>query len=172
MRNLLEHLGYSIRGDTCKHMDFALKQGHPRTETTVISAPFIAYLFQPYDLRLRHCPLLHRPLSFYTLSPPHSNPMADLYPPSYQNRHHQQYHRHPDHYPHISYSSQPVPGSASSNDSSEDVQEPPTAKAVDSQPATKSESKPQATFLTKLYAYVLLSFNCGGVKLTRSPQSS
>src|ERR1700728_1824921 len=75
-----------------------------------------------YDLRLRHCPLLH-PLSL-VLSPstfippflPHRtvdkvflfplvrswspsqlfDQMADLYPPSYTNRQHQSYHRHPD----------------------------------------------------------------------------
>jgi hypothetical protein len=95
--------------------------------------------------------------------------MADLYPPSYANRQHQSYHnRHAEtlssqqqqSYNQMGYSSQPVSGSGhsgSSNDSSEDAQEPTTAKALDSHPAPKSESKPQATFLTKLYAYVLSS---------------
>ena len=95
--------------------------------------------------------------------------MADLYPSSYaNNRQHQSYHRHADPVPSYSqmgYPSQPVPGSGhsgSSNDSSEDVQEPTTAKALDSQPAPKSETKPQATFLTKLYAYVLVCFEVLG----------
>jgi hypothetical protein len=49
--------------------------------------------------------------------------------------------------------------SGSSNDSSEDVQEPATAKLQqDSQPPPKSDTKPQATFLTKLYAYVSIPF--------------
>ena len=91
--------------------------------------------------------------------------MADLYPPSYANRQHQSYHNRHDtiqqqqqqqSYNQLTYPSQPVPGSGhsgSSNDSSEDVQEPSTTKAQqDSQPTQKSESKPQATFLTKLYA--------------------
>jgi hypothetical protein len=89
--------------------------------------------------------------------------MADLYPPSYTNRQHQTYHRHADpissqqqqSYSQMGYASQPAGHSGSSNDSSEDVQESTTAKLQDSQPVQKSESKPQATFLTKLYAYVL-----------------
>lgn len=94
--------------------------------------------------------------------------MADLYPPSYASRQQQQpYHRqsdvvlpqqHQPSYSQMGYTSQQVSGSghSSSNDSSEDVQEPTTAKALDSQPTQKTESKPQATFLTKLYACVPL----------------
>lgn len=99
--------------------------------------------------------------------------MADLYPPPYR-----QYHRHLDSIPsHQSYSqmgypSHPAVGSGSSNGSSEDVQEPTTAKAQDSLPPQKSETKPQATFLTKLYAYVFVFGSWLPEKLTRWWQSA
>ncbi|KAG5637058.1 hypothetical protein H0H81_005970 [Sphagnurus paluster] len=83
--------------------------------------------------------------------------MADLYPPSYSSR--PSYPRAPD-----SYSSNNAPyppqvitsqHSGSSTSSSEDIQDQPPspAKSTDNQPQ-KTESKPQATFLTKLYAQV------------------
>ncbi|KAJ7095222.1 HSF-type DNA-binding-domain-containing protein [Mycena belliarum] len=74
--------------------------------------------------------------------------MADLYPPSYHPR---PYHRQ-DSYPHQSY---PVPAhhdqdESSSADDAHD-QPPSPSKSPEQQPQ-KSETKPQATFLTKLYA--------------------
>lgn len=77
--------------------------------------------------------------------------MADLYPPSYPPR---AYHRQQDQYPH-----QPYPmshhHSGSSNGSADDAhdQPPSPSKSPEQQPQ-KSETKPQATFLTKLYASV------------------
>ncbi|CAA7259526.1 unnamed protein product [Cyclocybe aegerita] len=70
--------------------------------------------------------------------------MADLYPPSYEPRH--------------QYSPQPYPPQimsqhpSSGNSSGDDHDPPPSpSKSSDHQPP-KSEAKPQATFLTKLYA--------------------
>lgn len=59
-------------------------------------------------------------------------------------------------YPQMTYASQPISGTGSSNGSSEDVQDSLTAKATatDSPPNQKTDAKPQATFLTKLYACV------------------
>ncbi|KAJ8698116.1 hypothetical protein PTI98_004859 [Pleurotus ostreatus] len=89
----------------------------------------------------------------------HHLPMADLYPPSsYQQRHHA--------YPQISTSSLPVysqPMSAhhsgSSNSSDESLHDQPQTPSKQQQQDPqgpqqnqKTESKPQATFLTKLYA--------------------
>ncbi|KAJ6599229.1 HSF-type DNA-binding-domain-containing protein [Mycena vulgaris] len=75
--------------------------------------------------------------------------MADLYPPSYPPR---SYHRQPDQYPHQPY---PMPHhhSGSSNGSADEAhdQPPSPSKSPEQQPQ-KSETKPQATFLTKLYA--------------------
>ncbi|KAJ7047532.1 HSF-type DNA-binding-domain-containing protein [Mycena alexandri] len=73
--------------------------------------------------------------------------MADLYPPSYPPR---SYHRIPDQYPHQPY---PMPHhhSGSSNGSNDDQEPPSPSKSPDQQPQ-KQETKPQATFLTKLYA--------------------
>lgn len=83
--------------------------------------------------------------------------MADLYPPSYSNR---SYQRHADqNYPSngLVYPPQVIASqhSGSSTGSSEDThdQPPSPAKSSDQQPQ-KSETKPQATFLTKLYAHV------------------
>ncbi|KAJ7086725.1 HSF-type DNA-binding-domain-containing protein [Mycena epipterygia] len=75
--------------------------------------------------------------------------MADLYPPSYPPR---AYHRHPDQYPHQPYQ-MPHHHSGSSNGSADDAhdQPPSPSKSPEQQPQ-KSETKPQATFLTKLYA--------------------
>ena len=58
--------------------------------------------------------------------------MADLYPHSYDNRY-QQY----------------TPSNDDSNNDS-----PPTPPKSSDHQQSKSETKPQATFLTKLYAYV------------------
>lgn len=59
-------------------------------------------------------------------------------------------------YSQMSYGSQQISDPASSNGSSEDVQDTLAAKApaTDSLPSQKTEAKPQATFLTKLYACV------------------
>jgi len=92
--------------------------------------------------------------------------MQDLYAPSYphQQPHRHQWPRHSDHsYPHINtnaplYPQQPSANahSSSSNDSPTD-DTGSTLKVHEQQqpPPQKSESKPQATFLTKLYASVL-----------------
>lgn len=95
--------------------------------------------------------------------------MADIYSSSY-SRPQQPYHRHTDPqqqqpYSHMAYSQQQQVTSSghstSSNVSSDDAQEPQTAKASDSQPPSqKAETKPQATFLTKLYACVSNSTVC------------
>ncbi|KAF9484006.1 hypothetical protein BDN70DRAFT_873157 [Pholiota conissans] len=61
--------------------------------------------------------------------------MADLYPPTYSQRS----------YPNLYMSA------ASSNNSDDDQPPPSPAKSVDHQPP-KSDPKPQATFLTKLYS--------------------
>ncbi|KAF8165160.1 HSF-type DNA-binding-domain-containing protein [Crassisporium funariophilum] len=86
--------------------------------------------------------------------------MADLYPPSYSAR--QPYHRHPDDhqqqynpsplqvYPPQLMNSQPSGSSNNSSDENHD-QPPSPSKSSDHQPP-KTEAKPQATFLTKLYA--------------------
>ncbi|KAJ7742427.1 HSF-type DNA-binding-domain-containing protein [Mycena maculata] len=74
--------------------------------------------------------------------------MADLYPPSYQQP--RAYNR--DQYPHQPY---PIPHhhSGSSNGSADDPQDrPPSPSKSPEQQPQKSETKPQATFLTKLYA--------------------
>lgn len=63
--------------------------------------------------------------------------MADLYPPSYSPR--QSYHPH-----------NIMSGSSISSDENHDS---PSKSPSDHQPP-KSDAKPQATFLTKLYAYV------------------
>ena len=57
-------------------------------------------------------------------------------------------------YSQMSYSAQTMSGPGSSNGSSEDVHETIASKApaADSLPTQKTEAKPQATFLTKLYA--------------------
>ncbi|KAG1715921.1 hypothetical protein ID866_1210 [Astraeus odoratus] len=95
--------------------------------------------------------------------------MQDLYAPSY---HHQQQHHHPrsqwsrhaDHpYPHINtnaplYPQQPSANAHSSSSNDSPTEESPphgsTLKVHEQQqpPPQKTESKPQATFLTKLYA--------------------
>ncbi|KAJ8495904.1 hypothetical protein ONZ45_g12674 [Pleurotus djamor] len=103
---------------------------------------------------------LHPPFSLTSIisssssSPSSSSLMADLYPPSSYPRHHS--------YPNINTQlpvfSQPVSAnhSGSSNASSDDnnhEQPPSPSKSPnDQQQSQKSESKPQATFLTKLYA--------------------
>ncbi|RDB22508.1 hypothetical protein Hypma_010380 [Hypsizygus marmoreus] len=83
--------------------------------------------------------------------------MADLYPPSYVSRNYQ---RHPDsiasQYPQnpVVYPPQVIASqhSGSSTSSEENHDAPPSpAKNQDAQ-SQKAESKPQATFLTKLYA--------------------
>jgi hypothetical protein len=92
--------------------------------------------------------------------------MADLYIPS------RSYHRHPDPIPsqqqqqqpysqlnnsQLPYSPQIITShqSGSSNGSSDDVHDHPPTKSPDQQQHTqKTETKPQATFLTKLYAFV------------------
>ncbi|KAG8218368.1 HSF-type DNA-binding-domain-containing protein [Butyriboletus roseoflavus] len=81
--------------------------------------------------------------------------MQDLYAPSYQPPR-PQWSRHTDHqYPQISTAQPPLYPPSSPNDSPNDDPSPqPPIKSHDQhqhQP-TKSESKPQATFLTKLYA--------------------
>ncbi|KAJ7179829.1 HSF-type DNA-binding-domain-containing protein [Mycena crocata] len=82
--------------------------------------------------------------------------MADLYPPSYPPR---AYHRHQDPYPHQPYPP-PHHHSGSSNGSADDAhdQPPSPSKSPEQQPQ-KSETKPQATFLTKLYALLERSEN-------------
>ncbi|KAK7061582.1 AGC/RSK protein kinase [Favolaschia claudopus] len=68
--------------------------------------------------------------------------MADLYPPAYPQR---SYHR--DHY------SYPMSHSGSSNGSQDDNNDnPPPSPSKSPDHPQKSDSKPQATFLTKLYA--------------------
>ena len=86
----------------------------------------------------------HSPISF---------PMADLYPSSYSSR---SYNRHiPHQYPSNVYPPQQLSSqhSASSAGSSDENHDPPPspAKSTDQQ---KPDPKPQATFLTKLYAQV------------------
>ena len=76
-------------------------------------------------------------------------PMADLYPPPHSRTRHDDY---------ILYNNI-MPHSASSNSGSDDSHNEPNSppkSPPDHQPP-KPDSKPQATFLTKLYAYVLLS---------------
>lgn len=133
----------------------------------------------PFTL-VRRSPFLHRthlylvhfhstssPVSLRARLPIHHPSMADLYPPSYSPRTHQSYNRHPDQQ---QYSTQLNPSglvyppqlmasqhSGSSNGSSEEIhdQPPSPSKSPDQQPP-KSETKPQATFLTKLYACVVV----------------
>ncbi|TFK76079.1 hypothetical protein BDN72DRAFT_831521 [Pluteus cervinus] len=99
--------------------------------------------------------------------------MADLYPPSYSPRTHQpqSYHRHPDQQSPQQQQSQQYANQAngsglvyppqlitsqhsgSSNGSSEENHDqPPSPSKSNDQQTPKSETKPQATFLTKLYA--------------------
>lgn len=95
--------------------------------------------------------------------------MADLYPSSYSTRSHPSYHRHPESVPPqqqysqinsaLVYPPQILSShhSGSSNGSSEENHEQSTVKSsTEQQQPQKTESKPQATFLTKLYAFVLL----------------
>ena len=72
--------------------------------------------------------------------------MADLYPPSYSPR--QSYHPH-----HLMSSS-----SNNSSDENHDQPQSPSKSPSDHQPP-KSDAKPQATFLTKLYAYASSLWN-------------
>jgi hypothetical protein len=114
-----------------------------------------------------------------SLRPAQFDTMAELYPPSYASR--QAYHRHTDPVsPHqqqqqysslnggtgLVYPSQILPSAhSSSNGTQEETPEQPHTppKAHEPQTPAKSESKPQATFLTKLYAYVThLYFNDAG----------
>ena len=77
--------------------------------------------------------------------------MADLYPPSYSPR--QSYH------PHNLMS-------GSSNNSSDENHDSPSKSPSDHQPP-KSDAKPQATFLTKLYAYVVFTPSTGSNNLLK-----
>lgn len=97
--------------------------------------------------------------------------MADLYPPLYPTRNHQSFHRHPESvssqqqysqitnpglvYPSLMSSQHSGSSTASSEENHE--QPPSSAKSPEllqqqQQQQPKPESKPQATFLTKLYA--------------------
>ena len=81
--------------------------------------------------------------------------MADLYPPPHSRT------RHDDpSYNHILYNNI-MPHSASSNSGSDDSHNEPNSppKSPPDHHPPKSDSKPQATFLTKLYAYVFLSLS-------------
>jgi hypothetical protein len=89
---------------------------------------------------LRNSPFLHRPLYFSSARRSASQTMADLYPPNY-------YHMNQDN------SSDEPPSPAKSN--------PDTQQH-------KPDAKPQATFLTKLYAYV---FAIRGTTPTDTAQS-
>lgn len=126
-----------------------------------------------------------------SLSPPHRfsylaqaassgsprSPMADLYPPTHaRSPHHYSYSRHQDsqHPSPFAPASQIVypslvssQHSNSSNASSDDHNDPPspTKSNPDHQPP-KTESKPQATFLTKLYAYVSTTLSLISLALT------
>lgn len=87
--------------------------------------------------------LRHSPIKYWNTSNGASTilTMSDFYHPSYDSR-----------YPHHQYP--PMPSATSSNSSDENNDPPPTPpKSADLQ-QPKSEAKPQATFLTKLYAYV------------------
>ncbi|KAF8138169.1 HSF-type DNA-binding-domain-containing protein [Boletus edulis] len=77
--------------------------------------------------------------------------MQDLYAPSYPP-HRPQWSRSADHqYPQINTAPPPLYPPSSPNDSPSDDPSPPPKSHDQHQPA-KTESKPQATFLTKLYA--------------------
>jgi hypothetical protein len=71
-RNLLEHLGYSFCADIVKPHGISKMRALYQNRVTFHAeskAPAHAVYSLPlptYDLRLRHCPLLHRPLSFST----------------------------------------------------------------------------------------------------------
>lgn len=115
------------------------------------------------------------PFPFHQIPSPVIPPlvsMADLYPPAHSRSPQQyQYPRHTDSqqsptYPTTNNSNQMVPyppqlmssqHSNSSNASSdENHNEPPSpSKSNSEHQPPKTESKPQATFLTKLYSYVL-----------------
>jgi hypothetical protein len=73
--------------------------------------------------------------------------MADLYPPSYPQRN---YHR-------DQYNQYPMSHSGSSNGSADDTHDQPPSPSKSPEQPQKSETKPQATFLTKLYAFVSFS---------------
>ena len=125
-----------------------------RPSTTSVCLTFFFFLFL---------------FSFLWLLPVHSSPpfnaftipslrpatfdMQDLYAPSYPPPR-PQWSRPNDHpYPQISTAPPPLYPPSSPNDSpSDDPSPPPTIKSHDQHQPTKSESKPQATFLTKLYA--------------------
>ncbi|KAF9246959.1 HSF-type DNA-binding-domain-containing protein [Melanogaster broomeanus] len=93
--------------------------------------------------------------------------MQDLYAPSYPsspNNHRAQWSRHQDHsYPHINTNAPLYPQQPSANAHSSSSNDSPTEESPSQHPSlkvheqqqpqpAKSETKPQATFLTKLYA--------------------
>ncbi|KAF8897365.1 HSF-type DNA-binding-domain-containing protein [Infundibulicybe gibba] len=85
--------------------------------------------------------------------------MADLYPPSYSARYHRDHQHYPSSAPMVYPQLMSSHHSASSNSSDENHDQPSSPpKSADQQPQ-KSESKPQATFLTKLYALLERSEN-------------
>ncbi|KAJ2924941.1 hypothetical protein H1R20_g12137, partial [Candolleomyces eurysporus] len=80
--------------------------------------------------------------------------MADLYPPSYSQRPSQQYQQNMAYPPPQLVANQHSGSSSNSSDDSGDQQQPqqpPSPTKSNSEPP-KTETKPQATFLTKLYA--------------------
>ncbi|KAJ2916488.1 hypothetical protein MD484_g3928, partial [Candolleomyces efflorescens] len=80
--------------------------------------------------------------------------MADLYPPSYPQRPSQQYQQNMAYPPPQLVANQHSGSSSNSSDDSGDQQQPqqpPSPTKSNSEPP-KTETKPQATFLTKLYA--------------------
>lgn len=80
--------------------------------------------------------------------------MADLYPPSYPQRPSQQYQQNMAYPPPQLVANQHSGSSSNSSDDSgeqQQPQQPPSPTKSNSEPP-KTETKPQATFLTKLYA--------------------
>lgn len=115
--------------------------------------------------------------------------MADLYPPSYsprsppyrpqdstpQQQYTQHHTQHTQQQPQMAYQSPQLvqtQHSGSSSNSSDDVHDP--AGNQENKPGTdhsqgKTETKPQATFLTKLYAFVLSLARSRGVSHASNP---